>query len=149
MSRTQHILLLGVLGFIGLVDSLYLSYTVFSGGELICGIVEGCNAVAASPYSRVLGIPLAYAGVVYYLGTVFLAGILYYGWGSLRIVRVGSLLYTLLGALMSLYFLYVQVALIGAICLYCLLSAAITFILFAIGYVLYCEEVPPQVMISE
>ena len=34
---------------------------------MICPIIDGCNAVVNSPYSRVFGVPMSYFGFIYYL----------------------------------------------------------------------------------
>jgi uncharacterized membrane protein len=33
----------------------------------LCPVIDGCNAVVNSPYSRVFGVPMSYFGFMYYL----------------------------------------------------------------------------------
>lgn len=113
---------------VGVIDALYLSYAHYMQDPLICGILEGCNAVAASPYSKIFGVPLAYLGVLYYLGMLKMAFWKHYvpalsAWGH-RLFVIGA--YT--GAAASVVFAYIQYVLIGAFCIYCLLSAVITWV---------------------
>jgi len=91
-------------------------------------ILDGCNTVINSPYSRVFGMPMSYFGFVYYLFMFGLAARLAHepAAGS---VRFRMVLYAALGAISSAYFIYLQLGLIEAICTYCLISAAISFLL--------------------
>ncbi len=61
-----------VLSLVGTLDSLYLLSFKFSGQPLICG-TGGCDAVNSSPYSEILGIPVAAIGVLGYLALLALA----------------------------------------------------------------------------
>ena len=50
-----------VLSAIGLADSLYLWWTKISMTSIVCGVGE-CDLVNASPFSSLLGIPVAALG---------------------------------------------------------------------------------------
>lgn len=118
------------LTFIGIADTLYLSYSKFINVAPSC-ILEGCDVVLASPYAEFLGIPLAYWGLVYYVYMLGLVFLLAFDPHS-RAVKVGMLTYTAFGLLCSIAFIYIQGAIIGAFCQYCVLSAAVTAGLFAL-----------------
>lgn len=118
-------------GTLGLLDSLYLSYSRLFGGEVACVITHGCATVAESEYSVFLGVPLAYIGVAYYITVLALTYLK--RWDELLAI-------TLVGALMSLYFIYVQAFIIGAYCIYCLTSAGISFVLLTFAYVQYLRK---------
>ena len=60
-----------ILSFLGLADSLYL-WSFKLGQPLICG-TGGCDVVNASPYSEILGIPVAAIGAAGYLALLALA----------------------------------------------------------------------------
>ena len=47
--------------------ALYVAHGNYTGQSLWCPILDGCNAVVNSPYSRVFGVPMSYFGFVYYL----------------------------------------------------------------------------------
>ncbi|MEK7613686.1 MAG: vitamin K epoxide reductase family protein [Patescibacteria group bacterium] len=119
-----------VLALVGVVNATYLAYTSFAGISPLCTIISGCDLVAASPYSRVFGVPLSLFGVFFYL---LLAG--FSLWGIINPLKKVSLYLvgaTTLGFLLSLYFLYLQAFIIKAFCQYCLLSlfdATVLFIL--------------------
>lgn len=119
------------LTLIGVADTLYLSYSKFINVAPSC-ILEGCDVVLASPYANVLGIPLAYWGLLYY--TVMLVLVVLLAWKPRsNTLRKGALLYTGIGALCSVAFLCIQGVIIGAFCQYCVISALVTFGLFAIA----------------
>lgn len=124
------------LAFIGFADSTFLLAKRLSGGPIPCVLgFTGCDEVSKSPYSALLGIPLSAYGAVFYLAIGAL-GILYLD-TKIYIYAHLILLATSLGFLMSLYFIYVQKFLIGAFCVYCVLSAVVSTILFVLGVVMY------------
>lgn len=133
MSQKTPIYLFYALVIVGLADSLYLAMTVLLAIAPVCGSLHGCETVAASPYSRLFGVPLSYLGVLYYTAGALLGGFLF----DSRPARSLSLWYGLIGAGLSTWFVYIQAALIGAYCIYCLLSAAVSFGFLGVGVVLF------------
>jgi uncharacterized membrane protein len=118
-----------VLAFIGIADAFYDSYAIYNDQPLWCPPpIDGCNIVAASPYARILGMPLGYFGLIYYLYMFALAAMLASDSFS-RGLRVGALVYAAIGAFASLWFMYIQLNFIHAFCIYCLVSAALTLLL--------------------
>ncbi len=128
MKRAGVVLIL-IFAFAGLADSSYLAQHEASGTPLLCNInnLSGCNIVAASPYSHLFGIQLAEYGVLFY-GIIFVLA-------ALELVIFDRLLrrvlqwISLIGVIASLYFTLVQVFVIGALCVYCLASAVIAFLI--------------------
>ncbi len=128
MSRSLLIGLLIALALLGIGDSIYLSLHAAEGTPLTCDIgagLDGCNIVAQSPYSRFLGIPLAYYGLAFY--ALLLIGGIAALWKHHRHIHRALLAVCALGAVFSVWFLYIQFALIKALCIYCLVSAAVAF----------------------
>jgi uncharacterized membrane protein len=117
-----------VLTLIGIANAAYVAYGNYSGAQLWCPILDGCNTVINSPYSRVFGTPMSYFGFIYYLFMFGLAARLAYE-PVANSLRFRSVLYAALGAISSVYFIYLQLALIRAICTYCLVSAILSFLL--------------------
>ena len=113
---------------IGISDAMYVAYGSYSGTQLWCPILDGCNTVVNSPYSRVLGMPMSYFGFIYYLFMFGLAARLAYEPAS-KSLRFRMVLYAALGAVSSAYFIYLQLGLIQAICSYCIISAIVSFLL--------------------
>jgi len=129
MKRIGVVLML-VLAFFGLADSIYLTQHELNGTPLLCNVqnLSGCNVVAASQYSHILGIPLAEFGILFYAVIFILA--------ALELVIFDQLLrralqfISIVGVLSSLYFTFMQVFVIGAFCIYCFASALIALFIF-------------------
>ncbi len=120
-----------VLGFLGFLDSIYLTISHYSGSSVVCSVVHGCNEVLQSEYSVIFGIPLAVTGVVYYSLVVILAVAFLDGRNPL-FLKLSTALVSM-GFLASLWFIYLQAFVIHAFCLYCLGSAAISSLLFSLS----------------
>lgn len=132
-SKSTHILIyiFLTLGILGLIDSLYLAYAYFTGTPLSCELINGCNEVAQSPYSHIAGVSLPMLGVIYYLFAV--SNALLYLYTKSTYAATVLAFATTVGFLASAYFVYAQLFLIGAICMYCMFSAFSATILFLIG----------------
>ncbi|MBX4215392.1 vitamin K epoxide reductase family protein [Candidatus Parcubacteria bacterium] len=123
-----------VLALIGLIDASYLAYMSYAELPLPCSILHGCNEVAASPYSKVFGIPLSLYGAVFY-GIILMTTIVHYI-RERRFTLLGLRLFAAVGFLSSAYFIYLQAFVIKAFCIYCLLSATVaTLILVTVFFV--------------
>jgi uncharacterized membrane protein len=117
-----------ILSVVGIAAAAYVAHGNYAGTQLWCPIVDGCNAVINSPYSRVFGVPMSYFGFIYYLFMFGLAARLAYE-PAANSVRFRAVLYAALGAISSAYFIYLQLGVIAAICSYCLISAVTSFLL--------------------
>lgn len=112
-----------VLAGIGLVDALYLSWVKLANAYALCGPIGDCETVNSSPYAEIAGIPVALLGAGAYLAILVSlilerrAG----AWGEFVPLLVFGL--SLTGVLYSAYLTYLEVAVIRAICPYCLVSA--------------------------
>lgn len=131
-----------VLVVLGLLVSGYLSYTKLAGGELLC--VEGeswnCDVVQNSVYSDMFGIPVAYLG----FATYALIGVLLLFQNRIGFLRdYGTVMLfgvVLFAFAFSMYLVYVQGAILGAWCIWCLAHEAIMTVLFVLtGVRLYRE----------
>lgn len=129
MKRAGVILVLAF-AFCGLADSAYIAQHEASGTPLLCNIQElsGCNIVSQSPYSHLFGVSLAEYGLLFY-------GILF-ALAALELVVVDRLLRRVLqsaalfGVVVSFYFIFLQVFVINALCVYCLSSALVALLIF-------------------
>lgn len=129
MKRAGVVIVL-VLSFCGLSDSIYLTQNEASNTPLICNVnnLSDCNIVAASQYAHLFGIPLAEYGVVFYGGIFILA--------ALELALFNRLLRRILqgvsfiGIVVSLYFTFIEIFVIRALCIYCIISALIAFLIF-------------------
>lgn len=117
-----------IVALVGFLDSGYLTWGYYSGAQLKCTIFEGCNTVLASGYSVLFwNIPNALLGMVYYGLVVFL--LVVYLVERAELALRAALALVLIGVLFSLYFIYLQIFVIGAICIYCMVSAFDTALL--------------------
>lgn len=120
-------------GFIGFLDSAYLTITHFIGEPVTCGFFTGCELVTSSEYSAIAGIPIALFGALYYLFWVLLT---VWHLDSKNPVFFRILPLTAAGFGASLILIGIQVFIIHAICVYCMLSAASSTALFILSFIL-------------
>lgn len=117
--------------FIGLGDTFFIAYYQHLGLTPTCAI-GGCEIVLNSVYSKFMGVPLSYIGVVFYLYMLALAIVLAYdpfGKGT----RFAMLAYATIGLLCSIGYELTQIFVIHAICMYCAISAVTTLLLFILA----------------
>jgi uncharacterized membrane protein len=106
-----------VLDLIGLAIAGYLSVIELQGELPYCGPLKGCEEVALSQYARVGGIPVAVFGVALSISLFFLA-IAWMRSGRIELLAAHYGL-SLLGVVFEIYFTYLEVFLIGAVCVWC------------------------------
>lgn len=124
---------------LGFLDAAYLTIKHYFDSPLSCSISEasffqwfdGCEKVTTSQYAVIFKIPLALLGVIYYLG-IFILAIIYLETKDKRILLFFPF-FTAIGFLVSLWLVYLQVFALKALCLYCLISAFTSTILFIFG----------------
>ena len=114
-----------VLVIVGLLDSIYLAWLKFANATAACGNIGDCESVNSSPYAEVAGIPIALFGAGAYLLMLILLIIeprneFWRANASLGIFGI-----SLAGVLYSAYLTYVEIAILHAICPFCVLSAII------------------------
>ncbi len=119
------------LSFLGFSDATYLTAKHYLGSPVTCIIFEGCEKVTTSPYSIVFGVPVALLGALYYAAILILA-VAYWDSKRIGILKLLAVI-TPAGFLASLWFVYLQLFVIKAICFYCIVSAATSTALFGLG----------------
>lgn len=124
--------LIGWLALAGMLLALYDSGSRILGIPLFCPFAgNGCDTVQNSPYAVVLGIPLAFLGVIGFGAYLVLAYVglranpktqwIFYALLALNLIEIGSMA----------YFSYLEVAVIHAICSLCVLAALLNLALGA------------------
>ncbi|MBK9941655.1 MAG: vitamin K epoxide reductase family protein [Kouleothrix sp.] len=115
---------IAIMSLLGLLDAAYLSLERLTGGQVACPVGGGCEVVQNSAYALFMGVPVAYIGVAGYAALLLVALL------SLNLERVAGLaladLLLALGVvalLFGIYLSYLQVAVIGAICFWCVVAA--------------------------
>jgi len=122
-----------VLAVLGLAVSVYLAVEhATHATTLACpetGTVD-CVKVTTSQYASVVGVPVAYLGVGYYVvTTVVVAARL---WRPEGILRLGQGVLAVAGLVFVLYLLWAEFFRLHAICLWCTGVHVATFLLFAV-----------------
>ncbi len=116
--------------------AFYIFHTKRGGGLLVCPMGSDCNAVITSRYSKFLGIPIEYLGMAYYFIVVGVYTVLIF---APRLISgtIFSALITLTAAafLFSLYLLFAQAFLLRQWCIWCLLSAMLSIVIFIVSLV--------------
>ena len=120
-----------VLSFAGFLDASYLTAKHYLHFEVTCSFLNGCEQVLTSSYATIFGVPVALLGALYYLA-VFTSGVAFLDRKKLIFLKAAVLL-PVAGFLFTLWFLFTQVFLLQAFCLYCLVSALITTLLFMLS----------------
>ncbi len=123
---------LGV-SLVGFLDATYLTIKHFTHAIIPCSLTHGCEAVTTSVYSQILGIPVALLGAAFYL-VILIGTFVALESGSRMIFRTIARL-TAAGMLASVWFVFVQLVLVKAICQWCMASALTSTVLFILGYI--------------
>lgn len=115
MSKAKYAVLMAIF-FISLVASAILAFVP---AEQACGGVQTtCYIVQTSQYEETLGINNSYFGLVAF--AVLLGFSLSYLKKPKKYKKQLLMFGIFFGALMSIYFLYIQLFVIGALCKYCM-----------------------------
>ena len=130
-ARFQIILssIAAVISLAGLADATYLTVTHLTGDDLVCGSSWGCSAVLGSVYASFAGIPTAAFGALAYFVAFSSATLAAFGYARARTLLM-LVVMAMFGA--TLWLLYLQAFVLHAFCPFCLLSAALTFLLAGI-----------------
>ena len=135
-SNKLFIKIILVLGFLGLLTSLYLVKSHYTGIEQgsVCDFGEtiSCSIVNTSIYSEILGIPVAIFGLLWFVALFLLAWQAYTKKDKKQQKR---LLYWNIGGLLFVVYLIIAEILLKAICPLC--TAVHVIVLVALGLSIY------------
>ena len=118
-----------VLAVIGIGVTAYLVWERYHGNAPVCGLGGGCATVQRSEWSTVARVPVAFMGLLAYVGLLACA-LVPWQWAALA-----SLFITVLGVMLSAYLTYLELYQINAICEYCVTSAVIVTLLLVLSIV--------------
>jgi uncharacterized membrane protein len=127
-------ILAALVALLGLADSIYLTVHHLTGQDVSCLASSECETVLGSAYASIGKIPLAAFGLAGYFAVFSLATLAAFGRRWTRPLFI-CLVATMLGVTCWLF--YLQAFVLHAFCDFCLLSAALTAILSAIGVVVF------------
>ncbi|NPA26359.1 MAG: vitamin K epoxide reductase family protein [Chloroflexi bacterium] len=128
------------LALLGLLDASYLTWLKFA--HATCG-VGGCDVVNSSPYAELFGIPIALFGALTYGVILFLLWIeprLAQTWAEYARYAVFGI--TFFGVVYSAYLTYVEIAIIQAICPFCVVSAVTLLFLWVLAMIRVLQAAP-------
>ena len=140
-ARLTPRLLIPALAVLGILDSLYLSYVKIAHAKPFCAGLGDCDTVNSSPYSVFMGVPIAYLGVLMYAALFVLSY-----WGPRLpepLATYAPLLVMAMafgGVLYSAYLTYLELYVIEAICIYCVISATLITLIFLSSLWLYWRD---------
>ena len=120
---------------IGIAVSIYMTIYKISGNDGMCLGSGDCSTVNASRFSEVNGIPVAVFGIVGYAAILFVH---FFETRNEFFRKNGTLLIfgmALTGFLFTLWLVYVELALLNAICPFCVTSQVAMTIIFIIAVV--------------
>lgn len=116
------------LATLGVAIATYIAIADSGGGSPVCvGGSHGCETVADSSYSHLLGVNVAIFGIVGYV--LLLASALSRGDAA----RMGGFAVSLVGFGYSVYLTYLELFQIEAVCQWCVGSAIAMTLLFAVN----------------
>ena len=125
------------LSLTGVALTGYLTLTAWLGNQpLYCGEGSGCDLVQTSHWSTLLGLPIAFWGLLSYAALAYIA----YRVKKPEAHWPFAWIVSLLGLGISLYLAAISLFVIGAACLYCMASLALMATIF--GVVL--AQKPPE-----
>jgi uncharacterized membrane protein len=127
-------MIVAALALAGIFISLYLTlYKLGVVGELSCSI-GSCETVNTSRWSIFLGLPVAAWGLLFYLD-VF--GVALLGtmprWENQPVISIVLVAQAAIGVLFSAWLTYLELAVIQAICIWCVTSAVIVLVILVVS----------------
>jgi uncharacterized membrane protein len=119
----------------GLVVAGYLTFVEATGGPIVCGPSQGCEAVQNSKYAILFGVlPIGVLGLIGYVAIL----IAWVAWqfGPESISKLASLAIWgmgIFGVLFSVYLTFLEPFVIGATCMWCISSAVLMITLLLVS----------------
>jgi uncharacterized membrane protein len=109
---------IALLSLLGAGIAAYLVYTRYSGTSIFCA-TGGCETVQQSRYAVVAGVPVAALGLIGYAAILVTAAVPKPASAALGVA------FATIGVVFSAYLLYAQIALVDAICQWCVANDAV------------------------
>ena len=114
-----------LLAILGVAIAAYLTIIHYDRGALVCGLGD-CQTVQNSKYAEIVGIPVALLGLGMYLSVVGLGVLRRLRPERLPLLTMTAFTLVLAGAFYAAYLTYLEVAVIHAMCEWCVTSALLT-----------------------
>jgi uncharacterized membrane protein len=112
-----------VLALAGAGVAAYLTYAHYRGIAPVCTAGGGCEVVQSSEYAKVAGVPVAVVGLAGYVALFATALVPAIEAAALGVAMAFG------GLGFAVYLLYVQLAILDAVCIWCVASDAVMALL--------------------
>ena len=134
--------ILAVLDLIGLAIAGYLASVELAGQLPVCGPLKGCETVAQSEYSRINGVPVAVYGVI--LSVILFSLAMAWRRTNFYWLLLAHYGLSLAGVIFEAYFLYLQIFVIHAVCVWCTAYGLSLVARFGIALAVWLRQPPPE-----
>jgi uncharacterized membrane protein len=118
--------LAAIIALVGLAEATYLTVLYMTGETAVCGGSASCFQVLGSKYAKIGSVPVAALGGLAYFSAFSFATFAAFGYARARMLFL-VVVWAMFGA--TLWLLFLQAFVLHAFCRYCLLSAALIFLL--------------------
>lgn len=125
------------LALVGMAIASYLTYVHYAGVSITCA-TGGCETVQDSRYADIFGVPVALLGLLAFVG--ILATTVR---GDMA-ARATAVSISLAGVAFAAYLLVVQLAVIGAVCEWCVASDVVTTLIAAVALLAARTDLRPR-----
>jgi uncharacterized membrane protein len=133
MSHEGRLRAIVLIALVGLFVAVYLLlYQMGFYGALMCG-AGSCEVVQASKYARFLGLPVPLLGTLWYAGVLVLAFLTLGPASGRRWTEVLLVLAATGGLLFSIYLTGIELFVLHALCMWCVVSAILTVAIFVLA----------------
>lgn len=133
---------------VGLGVSTYLTFVHFAAAQLVCtvGGPVNCERVLGSGYAVIAGssVPTSAAGIVWFGISATLAAAMLLGIGRQSTLHAIQVAWSIAGLLTVVYLLFVEIVLVGAICLWCTTAHALVVAIFVLTVTLRSASLEPD-----
>ncbi|NWG35604.1 MAG: vitamin K epoxide reductase family protein [Chloroflexi bacterium] len=131
------------LALLGLLVSIYMTIYKITTNESMCLGSGDCSTVNASRYSEINGVPVALIGVIGYAVILGIHGLerrneFFEQNGSMMLFGV-----SLIGFLFTLWLIYVEIAILKALCPFCVASQIVMTAIFIVSIIRVIRQ--PQI----
>ena len=144
VMKLKRYFFLILFSILGIIDAAYLTFEHYQQIIPPCTVnrlfpmASDCGVVLRSSYAVMFGVPIALIGVFQY--SFLLIAVIVLIFSRKKILAYWIILQSLIGAVFSLYFMYVQLVILKNICFYCTFSALISFIIFFLVSKIFVKE---------
>lgn len=119
------------LAIAGIADAVYLTIVHYDTTALVCGIGD-CHTVQASKYAEIGGVPIAILGLLMYVAIAGLGVARFRLPGAVDRLTFLAFALALAGTAYAAYLTYLELAVIDAICQWCVVSALLTLAILVV-----------------